>query len=98
MATKKKKLDAAVDVPTCKSDIDKYYVVEYTKLHGTPEQRAAVKEVIQKNTTEKTSQLTKKPYMDVNMKEVREVFCGFFFPHLNTKKGKKTFDDLLDEL
>ena len=58
--TKKRKLDPNVDVPTCKSDIDKYYVVAYTKAHGTPEQRAAVKAAIKKNTVEKISNFTKK--------------------------------------
>ena len=98
MATKKRKLDPNVDVPTCKSDIDKYYVVAYTKAHGTPEQRAAVKAAIKSNTVEKISNFTKKPYSDVKMKEVREVFCGFFFPHLNAKKVKDDFDSLVDEL
>ena len=98
MATKKRKLDPNVDVPTCKSDIDKYYVVAYTKAHGTPEQRAAVKTAIKNNTVEKISNFTKKPYSDVKMKEVREVFCDFFFPHLNAKKAKKAFDVLVDEL
>ena len=97
MATKKRKLDPSVDTPTCKSDIDKYYVVAYTKLHGTPEQRAAVKKVIKENTVERISQLTKKPYKDVKMKAVREVFCGFFFPSLNAKK-KTSFDDEVDSL
>ena len=98
MATKKRRLDPNADVPTCKADIDKYYVVAYTKLHGTPEQRAAVKKVIQDNTVEKISNFTKKPYKDVKMKEVREVFCDFFFSHLNAKKGKDDFDVLLNEL
>ena len=98
MATKKRKLDPNVDVPTCKSDIDKYYVVAYTKAHGTPEQRAKIKEVIKNNTVERISNFNKKPYKDVNMKEVREEFCKFFFSHLNTKKVKKEFDALVDEL
>ena len=98
MATKKRRLDPNVDVPTCKADIDKYYVVAYTKLHGTPEQRAAVKKAILENTVEKTSNFTKGPYTDVKMKAVRQVFCGFFFPHLNIKKGKVVFDELVDEL
>ncbi len=97
MATKKRKLDPNVDKPTCRSDIDKYYVVAYTKLHGTPEQRAAIKQVIKENTVEKMSQLTKKPYNDVKMKAVREVFCGFFFPSLNVKK-KANFDEDLESL
>lgn len=97
MATKKRKLDPNVDKPTCKSDIDKYYVVAYTKLHGTPEQRAAIKKVIKENTVERISQLTKKPYKDVKMKAVREVFCGFFFDSLNAKK-KTSFEDEVDSL
>lgn len=95
---KKAKLDPRTEKPICLSDIDKYYVVEYTKLNGTPEQRAKVKEAIKKNTVERISQLTKKPYKDVMMKEVRQVFCGEFFPALVEKKGKATFDDLVDEL
>ena len=98
MATKKKRLDPNVDVPTCKSDIDKFYVVAYTMAHGTPAQRAAIKEVIKKNTVEKISNFTKKPYEDVKMKEVREVFCGFFFQHLNAKKVKEDFNSLVDKL
>lgn len=98
MATKKRKLDPNVDVPTCKSDIDKYFVVAYTKAHGTPKQRADVKAAIKKNTVEKISNFTKKPYTDVKMKEVREVFCDAFFPHLNAKKSKVNFDKLVDEL
>ena len=95
---KKAKLDARTEKPTCLSDIDKYYVVEYTKLNGTPEQRAKIKEVIKKNTVERISQLTKKPYKDVKMKEVRKAFCKEFFKSLVKEKGKITFDDLLDEL
>ena len=98
MATKKKRLDPNVDVPTCKSDIDKYYVVAYTKLHGTPEQRAAIKQVIKDNTVEKISNFTKKPYNDVKMKAVRQKFCEFFFSYLNDKKSGKKFEDELDEL
>ncbi len=95
---KKAKLDPRTEKPTCLSDIDKYYVVEYTKLNGTPEQRAKIKEVIKKNTVERISQLTKKPYKDVKMKEVRQVFCGLFFKPLVEKKGKETFEDLVDDL
>ena len=95
---KRLKLDPKTQEPTCLSDIDKYYVVEYTKLNGTPEQRAKIKEVIKKNTVERISQLTKKPYKDVKMKEVRQVFCGEFFKALVEKKGKGTFEDLVDEL
>lgn len=95
---KKAKLDAKTQVPSCLSDIDKYYVVEYTKIHGTPEQRAEIKQVIQDNTVERISQLTKKPYKDVKMKEVRKAFCKIFFKSLVKEKGKVTFDDLLDEL
>lgn len=98
MATKKRKLDPNVDVPTCKADIDKYFVVAYTKLHGTLEQRAAVKKAILDNTVEKISNFTKEPYKDVKMKNVREVFCDCFFPHLNVKKGKESFDDMLNDL
>jgi len=98
MATKKAKLDATKETPTRLIDIDKYYVVEYTKLHGTPEQRAAIKKVIKENTVERISNFTKGPYSDVKMKEVRKVFCGFFFPKLVEPKGASTFDDLVDEL
>ena len=95
---KKAKLDPRTEKPTCLSDIDKYYVVEYTKLNGTPEQRAKVKEAIKKNTVERISQLTKKPYKDVKMGAVRDLFCEYFFPHLNEKPGAKTFEDELADL
>ena len=96
---KKAKLDPKTEKPTCLSDIDKYYVVEYTLLNGTPEQRAKIKKAIQDNTVQHTSQLTKKPYTDVKMKEVRQVFCQEFFKHLVEKKNKKSaFDDLVDSL
>ena len=98
MATKKKRLDPNVDVPTCKSDIDKYYVVAYTKIHGTPEQRAKIKEIIKENTVEKTSNFTKQPYKDVKMKAVRAKFCEYFFPYLNDKKAGTTFEEKLEEL
>ena len=98
MATKKKRLDPNVDVPTCKSDIDRFYVVAYTMTHGTPEQRAEIKEVIKKNTVEKLSNFNKKPYKDVKMKEVREVFCKHFFPHLNAKKAKEDFMSMVEKL
>ena len=94
------KLNAAKgDIPEKKSDIDKMYVLEYTKLNGTPEQRARIKECIKKNTVERVSPLTQKPYMDVKMGEVRKVFCDEFFKNLNKKeKATKTFFDLVDEL
>ncbi len=95
---KKAKLDAKTEKPSCLSDIDKYYVVEYTKLNGTPEQRAKMKQVIQDNTVERVSQLTKKPYKDVKMKEVRKEFCKMFFKSLVQEKGKITFEDLVDSL
>ena len=98
MANKKAKLDPKTEKPTCLSDIDKYYVVEYTMLNGTPQQRSKIKKVIQANTEERISQLTKKPYKDVKMKEVRKVFCEEFFPALVAKKGKKTFEDLVNDL
>ena len=99
MKTKKRKLDPRTEVPTCKSDIDKVYVVEYTKLHGTAEQRALIKKTILENMEDKVSQLTKEPYKSIKMGKVREVFCAEFFPQLNDKKnGKKTFIALLDEL
>ena len=93
------KLDAAKgELPEKKSDIDKMYIVQYTKLHGTPEQRAAIKQLIKDNTEEKMSQLTKKTYQDVRIKPIRDKFCDFFFPQFNTKKAAKTFFDLVDEL
>ena len=94
-----KKLDFAKgDIPEKRSDIDKFYVIAYTKAKGSAEQRKAIKEVIKNNTVERISQLTKKPYTDVKMKEVRDVFCDYFFPHLNERPGEKTFEDMLDEL
>ena len=95
---KKAKLNAKTQEPTQLSDIDKYYVVEYTALNGTPEQRALIKKTIQENTVEHISQLTKKPYKDVKMKEVRQVFCKEFFPKLVAKKGGPSFEDLVDAL
>ena len=86
------------DLPEKKIDIDKYYVVAYTKAKGTPEQRAAIKKVIQENTVERISNFTKKPYKDVKMGAVRQLFCSYFFPKLNEKAGAKTFEDELDEL
>jgi hypothetical protein len=94
----KARLDATKDTPEKRDQIDKYYVVAYTKLHGTPEQKAAIKKCIKDNTVERISNFTKKPYTDVKMKEVRNLFCSFFFPSLNDKPGTKTFDDLLDDL
>lgn len=85
------------DIPTEKAQIDKYYVVAYTKANGTPAQRAAIKKVILDNTVERISNFTKKPYKAVNMGEVRKVFCDFFFPKLNEKKST-SFIDELDEL
>lgn len=98
MATKKVKLDPATDKPEKKGDIDKMYIVEYTKLYGTPEQRAAMKECIKAHTVERVSQLTKKTYQDIELKEVRDKFCELFFPQFNAKAGKKSFFDLVDEL
>ena len=97
MATKKK-LDPAVDIPEKKGDIDKYYIVKYTKLHGTPEQRAEIKKCITEHTVTRTSQLTKKDYQDIELKAVRDKFCEYFFPQFVEKKGKTTFFDLVDEL
>lgn len=95
----KMKLDAAKgEIPEKRDQIDKYFVVAYTKLHGTPEQRKAIKKVIQKNTVERISNFTKKPYTDVKMKEVRDLFCEYFFQKLNDKPGTKTFDDELNDL
>lgn len=98
MATKKKKLDPATERPEKKGDIDKFYIVEYTKLFGTKEQKATIKKIINENTVERTSQLTKEVYKDINLKTVRDAFCDMFFPELNTKKGKKDFFDLVNEL
>ena len=95
----KVKLSAANgDKPTKRADIDKVYIVEYTKINGTPEQRKAIKEAIQKHTVERVSQLTKKKYKDVELKAVRDLFCDLFFPELNVKAGKKGFFDLVNEL
>lgn len=98
MATKKVKLDPAVDKPEKKGDIDKLYIVGYTKLHGTPEQRAEIKKCIQEHTVTRVSQLTKKEYQDIELKAVRDKFCEIFFPQFVVKKGKKGFFDLVDEL
>lgn len=98
MATKKVKLDPATDKPEKISDIDKLYIVEYTKLHGNEEQRAIIKKCIQEHTVERVSQLTKKAYKDIELKAVRDKFCEVFFPALVEKKGKKGFFDLVDEL
>lgn len=94
----KKKLDPAVDIPERKGDIDKNYIVKYAKLHGTPEQRAELKDCILKNTVTRTSQLTKKDYQDIKLKAVRNKFCELFFPQFVEKKGKKSFFELVDEL
>ena len=95
----KMKLDAAKgEVPEKRDQIDKYYVVAYTKMHGTPEQRAAIKKVIKENTVERISNFTKKPYTDVKMKAVRDMFCEYFFPKLNDKPADKTFIEDLEEL
>ena len=98
MAAKKPKLDPKTQKPEKKGDIDKMYIVEYTKLYGTPEQRAEMKACIKEHTVERTSQLTKKAYSDIELKAVRDKFCDLFFPEFNTKKGKKDFFDLVDEL
>ena len=98
MATKKPKLDPSSEVPTKKSDIDKIYIVEYTKLHGTPEQRAEMKQCIKDNIVIRTSKLTHEDYQDILLKNVRDKFCDIFFPQLNVKKGSKSFFDLVDEL
>ena len=94
------KLDPATQTPEKRGDIDKAYIVAYTKLHGTPEQRAEMKQFILDHTVERTSQLTKQPYKDIQLKEVRNKFCELFFPKLaETKKGNdKGFFDLVDEL
>lgn len=97
MATKKK-LDPAVDIPEKKGDIDKVFIVEYAKLHGTPEQRTALKKCIKEHTVTRVSQLTKKEYQDIELKAVRDKFCEIFFPQFVEKKGKKSFFDLVDEL
>ena len=96
----KRKLSAANgDIPESRSEIDRTYIVEYTKIHGTEEQRKEIKKLILDNTVEKTSQLTKKPYKDINLKVVRDKFCEMFFPQFVVVKGKKkTFFDLVDEL
>lgn len=99
MAKVKVKLDATKgDIPEKRDQIDKYYVVAYTKLHGTPEQKANIKKCIQENTVERISNFTKKPYTDVKMKAVRNLFCSYFFDYLNDKPGTKSFDDLLNDL
>lgn len=98
MATKKIKLDPKVDKPERKGDIDKMYIVQYTKLFGSKEQRAAMKECIKENTETRISQLTKKPYTDIKLKAVRDKFCELFFPEFIQKKGKKSFFDIVDEL
>ena len=98
MATKKIKLDPKVDKPERRGDIDKMYIVQYTKLYGNKDQRAAMKQCIQENTETRISQLTKKPYTDIKLKVVRNKFCELFFPELMEKKGKKKFFDIVDEL
>ena len=95
---KRAKLDPKVDKPEKKSDIDKYFIVEYTKLHGTPEQRAEIKKSIAEHTVTRVSQLNKKEYQDIELKAVRDKFCEVFFPQFVEKKGKKGFFDLVDEL
>lgn len=98
MAAKKPKLDPKTQKPEKKGDIDKVYIVEYTKLYGTPEQRSIMKDCIKAHTVERVSQLTKKAYKDIELKAVRDQFCELFFPEFNTKKGAKDFFDLVDEL
>ena len=95
---KKSKLNPQSEKPTCKNDIDKVYIVEYTKLFGTPEQREIMKKCIKDHTVTKVSQLTKKPYQDIELKAVRDQFCELFFPQFNVKSGAKSFFDLVDEL
>ena len=97
--TKKPKLDPATQTPQKKSDIDKMYIVEYTKLHGTSKQKEDLKKFIKEHTVEKTNHLTGKPYKDIELKEVRTEFCKMFFPQFVDKKNnKKSFFDLVDEL
>jgi len=98
MAVKKKKLDPATEKPEKKGDIDKVYIVEYTKLYGTPEQRAAMKKCIMENKKKQISKLTGKEYEDIQIKPVRDLFCEMFFPQFTAKKPKKNFFDLVDEL
>ncbi len=98
MATKKVKLDPATDKPEKIGDIDKLYIVGYTKLFGNEEQRAAMKKCIQEHTVERVSQLTKKAYKDIELKAVRDKFCEIFFPAFVEKKGKKTFWDEVNDL
>ncbi len=98
---KRLKLDPKTDKPTCLSDIDKNYVIEYTKLHGTPEQRAEIKKVMLENVKEGKSNFNGKPYKDIKMKAVRRVFVKAFFPALDPderKKGSKTILDKINEL
>ena len=95
---KKSKLNPQSEKPTCKSDIDKRYIVEYTKLFGTPEQKEIIKQCIKEHTVDRVSQLTKQPYKDIELKAVRDQFCALFFPQLNIKSGSKSFFDLVDEL
>lgn len=98
MPVKRPKLDPATQKPEKKSDIDKWYIVNYTKLYGNDAQKLEIKECIKEHTVERTSQLTKQPYNDIELKAVRDKFCEIFFPQFVEKKGKKGFFDLVDEL
>lgn len=95
---KKPKLNPLTEKPTKKGDIDKAYIVAYTKAYGDAKQRKTMKECILAHTVERVSQLTKEPYKDIELKVVRDKFCELFFPQLNEKKGSKSFFDEVDEL
>ncbi len=86
------------ELPLKKGEIDKFYIVEYTKANGTAAQRAEIKKLIKENTVERMSALTGKPYLDIKIKPVRDKFCEFFFPQFLEKKAAKTIFDLADEL
>lgn len=102
MASAKKTLNPITDTPTSKTDITKPFMLAYMKSEkATAEDVAWFKSIVsdKKYQKEYTNRLNGEKYMDIDIPEVRKLFCQRFFPNLNAKKSKnKTFIDSIMDL
>lgn len=102
MASAKKTLNPLTDTPTTKTEVTKPFMLAYMKSEkATDEDRAWFKKIVSNPDyqEEKINKFGGKPYTDIKIPEVRQLFCERFYPNLSVKKKKtKSFIDSIMDL
>jgi len=102
MASAKKTLNPLTDTPTTKTDITKPFMLAYMKSEKATEQDIEwFKAIVSNPKYQKkyTNKLNGEEYNDIDIPEVRKLFCERFYPNLAVKKKKnKSFIDSIMDL